>query len=155
MIILYMFCASSGVKYSARIMQSVNIHIIKIFNKTCRWLIKILDLICTFAKLFFLVFLFFFFLLSPSPLVKQRTPLWEVLRPWKWLHFSSKYCIHNSSPTVCNSFAFSKAQFVMKWCVNSNLTTAHPNDNMVKISPGAEEISALNMESACRGASSM
>lgn len=53
MTILYMFCALLVVKYSATIMQSVNIHVIKIFNKTCRWLIKISDLICTFPKLFF------------------------------------------------------------------------------------------------------
>lgn len=63
MIILYMFCALFVAKYSANIMQSVNIHIIKIFNKTCKWLIKILNLICTFSKLlnFFSIFLFLFF----------------------------------------------------------------------------------------------
>lgn len=58
MILLYMFCALLVVKYSSNIMQSANIHIIKILNKTCRWLIKILDLICTFSK----CFQFFFFL---------------------------------------------------------------------------------------------
>lgn len=61
MIILYMFCALFVVKFSANIMQSVNIHIIKIFNKTCRWLIKILDLICTFSKHFSFSFTFFRF----------------------------------------------------------------------------------------------
>lgn len=62
MTILYMFCASLLVKYSVNIMQSVNIHIIKIVNKTCRCFIKILDLICTFSKLFFFFLNFSFFL---------------------------------------------------------------------------------------------
>lgn len=43
------------------IMQSVNIHVIKIVNKTCRCFIKILDLICTFSKLFFFFLNFFSF----------------------------------------------------------------------------------------------
>lgn len=130
------------IKYSANIMQSVNIHIIKIFNKTCRWLIKILDLICTFSKLFsFKFFLIFFLTLFFFP-VKQQTPPWEVVGTWKWLHLSLTYCIHNSSLTMCNSFAFSKAQFLMKWCGGFNPITAHPNDNVVKIPSVAEEISA-------------
>lgn len=144
MIILYMFCALFLVKYSANIMQSVNIHIIKIFNKTCRWLIKILNLICTVSKCFsFEFFCFSFPFFSFFPTVKQKTAPWEVLGTWKWLHLSSMYYIHNSSRTVCNSFASSKAQFLMKWCINFNLTIAHPNEKMVKIPPVAEEISAL------------
>lgn len=82
MIILYMFCALFVVRYSANIMQSVNIHIIKIFNKTCRWLIKILNLICTFSKLFDFFFYFSFFLnFFFSPRKTANTS--EVLVTWK------------------------------------------------------------------------
>lgn len=139
-----MFCALFVVKFSANIMQSVNIHIIKIFNKTCRWLIKILDLICTFSKHFsfsFTFFRFFSFLNFFFFPVKQQTPPWEVLGTWKWLRLSPMNRIQNSS--LCNSFAFPKAQFLMKWCINFSRTSAHPNDKMVKIPPVAEEISVI------------
>lgn len=60
MTILYMFYALFLVKYS-NIMQRVIIHIIKIVNKTCRCVIKILDLICTFFKTCFFFLKFFLF----------------------------------------------------------------------------------------------
>ena len=73
MILLFMFSALLVVKYSSNIMQSANIHIIKILNKTCRWLIKILDLICTFSKCF--QFFFFFFFLNFFPCKAANTSM--------------------------------------------------------------------------------
>lgn len=107
MTILYMFCASFMVKYSATTMQSVNIHIIKIFNKTCRWVIKILGLICTFSKLFFSVLSVFYFslFLSPTP-AKQRTAPRKVLKARESLSLSSMCCDHNSLLAMHNTFFF-------------------------------------------------
>lgn len=58
----YCTCFVHRSSYSVNIMQSVNIHVIKIVNKTCRCFIKILDLICTFSKLFFFFLIFSFFI---------------------------------------------------------------------------------------------
>lgn len=67
MIVLYMFCASFMVKDSATIMQSVNIHIIKIFNKTCRLGNQNIGLNLYIFKTFFLLRSPFFSSLFPSP----------------------------------------------------------------------------------------
>lgn len=58
----YCTCFVHHFSYSVNIMQSVNIHVIKIVNKTCRCFIKILDLVCTFSKLFFFFLIFSFFI---------------------------------------------------------------------------------------------
>lgn len=130
MIILYMFCALFVVRYSANIMQSVNIHIIKIFNKTCRWLIKILNLICTFSKLFdfFSIFLFFFFEFFFSPRKTANTSM-RSLGDLEVTSLSPRYCIHNSSRTMCNSFAFSKARFFF---LNEMMCKFQSNDSSSK-----------------------
>lgn len=106
MTILYMFCALFLMKYSVSIMQSVNIHVIKIVNKTCRCFIKILDLIRTFSKLFFFFLNFSFFLIRLLKsfirfcfvvfcfffaflfffLVKRQTPQREAVGTREWLH---------------------------------------------------------------------
>lgn len=137
-----MTCASFPIKYSVSIMQSVNIHVIKIVNKTCRCFIKILDLICTFSKLFFFFLSFFsFFYLSFKIFYSFFFP------PCKAANTSERSRGNKgatSSPlgvpnlpfiTVCNSFAFSKAQFLVKWCVNFNPVTARPNDRVASGPP--------------------
>lgn len=137
-----MTCASFPIKYSVSIMQSVNIHIIKIVNKTCRCFIKILDLICTFSKLFFFFLSFFpFFICLLKSLIHFFFP------PCKAANTSERSRGNKgatSSPlgvlnlpfiTVCNSFAFSKAQFLVKWCVNFNPVTARPNDRVASGPP--------------------
>lgn len=109
MSILYMFCASFLIKYSVSIMQSVNIHIIKIVNKTCRCFIKILDLICTFSKLFFFFLNFSSFYLSFKIfysfffLVKWQTPSGEVVGARKRLHlpWCSESAAHHYVQQLC------------------------------------------------------
>lgn len=139
-----MFCASLLIKYSVSIMRSVNITFIKIVTKTCRCFIKILDLICTFSKLFFffLNFSFFFICLLKSFI--------HFFPPHKAANTSERSRGNQgvtSSPfgvpnlpfvTVCNSFAFSKAQFLVKWYVNFNPVTARPNDKVASGPPLAE-----------------
>lgn len=156
MIILYMWCALFVVKYFVTSMQSVNIHITKIFNKTCRWLFKILGLICTFSKLFSFYFLFifkmsFFFLFCKTADTSMRilrnlevtSFLYNVLHPELIIDYVQQLCI------------FLRHVFLMKWCLNAHLTPTYPNDKMVRLSPVAEEIFVLNMEFACRELSSM
>lgn len=145
MTILYMCCASFMVKYSATTMQSVNIHIIKIFNKTCRWVIKILGLICTFSKLFFVLSVFYFSLFLPPIPAKQRTAPWKVLKAREWLSLWSMCCPWPQFfAGIAQCFLFLRHNFfLMKWCVDFNLIPAHLNDRGVIIPPAAEELSAL------------
>lgn len=87
MIVLYTFCASLMVKYSATIMQSVNIHIIKIFNKTCRRVIKILGLICTCSKRFPVAFSISLFSLFLAPCETETA--YSLMRSLKNLEVTS------------------------------------------------------------------
>lgn len=140
MTILYMFCASFLIKYSVNIMQSVNIHVIKIVNKTCRCFIKILDLICTFSKLFFFFLIFFFFLCLLKSFIffscKAANTSERSHETWEVTSFPSG--VPNLPlTTMCNSFAFSKAQFLMKWCVNFSPITTRPNGKVVNMLPTA------------------
>lgn len=143
MTILYMvFCASFLIKYSVSIMQSVNIHVIKIVNKTCRCFIKILDLICTFSKLvfFFLNFSFFFnlsFKIFHSfffSLVKQQTPPREAVGTRERLHLPLVFRICRSS-LCATALHFLRHNYLVKWCVNLNPVTARPNDKVASGPP--------------------